>query len=112
MYGMFVTRYEMACLEGTRFVNFMVRISHSLCFFYKASQLCLLYIIFSIITNGYIHMQVIQMYCRLLNAQQGPSRVNHYFDPSFAVDYQYYFNNNICSTWFLTWSNSFHEIAL
>ena len=82
---MFVTRYEMACLESTRLFNYVVCISHSLCFFYKASQLCLLYIIFSVIANGYIYMQVIGMYCRLLNAQQGPSRVNHYFDPSFAV---------------------------
>ena len=39
MYGMFVTRYEMACLEGNQFVNFVVRISHGLCFLYKAIQL-------------------------------------------------------------------------
>ena len=39
MYGKFVTRYEMACLEGNQFVNFVVRISHGLCFLYKAIQL-------------------------------------------------------------------------
>ena len=39
MYGMFVTRYEMTCLEGNQFVNSVVRISHGLCFLYKAIQL-------------------------------------------------------------------------
>ena len=69
IYGMFVTRYEMACLEDNWFINYVVRISHSLYFFYKASKLCFLYIIFSVIANGYIHVQVIGMYYRFLNAQ-------------------------------------------
>ena len=86
---MFVTRYEMACLEGNQFVNYVVRISHGLCFLYKEIYLFYQQIILSIIVNGYIHIQVIGMYCRLLNAQQGSSPMNHYFDPSFAVVYQY-----------------------
>ena len=66
--------------------------------------------ILSIIVNGYIHIQVIGMYCRLLNAQQGSSPMNHYFDPSFAVVYQYYLQQYMVILVFLHVLTSFTHL--